>query len=151
MPANFVPPREWKVNAPSVTNRRRKILVVDDDPIILEVVRDRLASAGHDVHVRDAALGTTQWVAEHAPDFVLLDVSMPALSGRELGQLLKRGTSTRNAGVILFSGLPPEELEQVVRVSGALGGISKSDSEERFISELNRIMTRHTANSAGHA
>jgi two-component system alkaline phosphatase synthesis response regulator PhoP len=128
-----------------VSSTRKKILVVDDDPIILEVVRDRLEAAGHEVHIRDAALGTTQWVAENAPDFVLLDVSMPALSGRELGQLLKRGASTRNVGVILFSGLPQEELQQVVRASGAIGGISKSDPEDRFISELRRIMTRHNA------
>jgi CheY-like chemotaxis protein len=73
---------------------------------------------------------------------VLLDVSMPALSGRELTQLLKQRASTRQVGVILYSGLPQEELEHQVRMAGAIGGICKADSEERFHSELQRLMAR---------
>jgi CheY-like chemotaxis protein len=119
---------------------QRRILVVDDDPIVLEVVRARLESAGHEVHTRENAIGTTQWVATHRPDFVLLDISMPAISGNELLLLLKKRDVTSGVGVIFYSGLPPEQLASVVRDSGALGAISKSADEARFLEDLERIM-----------
>jgi CheY-like chemotaxis protein len=68
---------------------------------------------------------------------------MPALSGRELTQLLRQRDRTRHVGVILYSGLPREELEHQVRMAGAIGGIPKAESEERFRSELDRIVARH--------
>jgi CheY-like chemotaxis protein len=119
---------------------QRRILVVDDDPIVLEVVRARLEGAGHEVHTRENAIGTTQWVATHRPDFVLLDISMPAISGNELLLLLKKRDVTSSVGVIFYSGLPPEELASVVRDSGALGAIAKSADEARFLEDLERIM-----------
>ena len=67
---------------------RRTVLVVDDDPIVLEVTRERLEGAGYIVYVREEALGTSQWSAEFQPDIVLLDVNMPALTGLDLAQLL---------------------------------------------------------------
>jgi CheY-like chemotaxis protein len=115
-------------------------LVVDDDPIVLEVVRARLEAAGHEVHTRENALGTTQWVASHRPDFVLLDVSMPAISGNELVQLLRKRDVTSAVQVIFYSGLPSEQLNELVRESGALGAISKTADEGSFMDEFNRLM-----------
>jgi PleD family two-component response regulator len=42
----------------TMSRKRGKVLVVDDDPVILEVVRERLDAAGFDVYVREEALGT---------------------------------------------------------------------------------------------
>lgn len=123
-------------------SHQRRILVVDDDPIVLEVVRARLETAGHEVHTRENAIGTTQWVAAHRPDFVLLDISMPAISGNELLLLLKRRDVTSSVGVIFYSGLPLEQLAAVARDSGALGAISKSADEASFLDDLERIMAK---------
>jgi CheY-like chemotaxis protein len=124
---------------------RAKILVVDDDPIVLEVVKERLTEAGYEVHVREEALGTSQWIASCAPDFVLLDVCMPALSGNELAQLLRRRSVTSNAAVILHSSLPRTELEAMLAATGAIGVVSKELDESRFLSEVQRIIARHRA------
>lgn len=74
-----------KLDSLSKPRKRGKVLVVDDDPVTLEVVRERLSEAGYDVFVRADAIGTSQWVAREQPDFILLDVMMPALGGGELG------------------------------------------------------------------
>jgi CheY-like chemotaxis protein len=128
-------------------SNRFKFLIVDDDPVVLTLIRERLEAAGHDVTTRQDALGTTQWVGANHPDFVLLDVSMPALSGRELTQLLRQRDRTGRVGVILFSGIPADELEHQVRLSGAAGGISKAVPEHQFRLELDRIIVRHLAAS----
>jgi DNA-binding response OmpR family regulator len=124
------------------TRKRGKVLVVDDDPVILEVIKERLDSAGYDVYVRADALGTSQWVAREQPDFVLLDVMMPALSGGELGQLLKRSHTTNQTAVILHSSLSAEELKPVIQRTGAVGVIAKTHDGARFVAEFERITNR---------
>jgi DNA-binding response OmpR family regulator len=122
--------------------RRGKVLVVDDDPVILEVVRERLDAAGFDVYVREEALGTSQWVAREQPDFILLDVMMPALSGGELGQLLKRSTATNQTAVILHSSMAAATLQPVIERTGAIGAIAKTADGVRFIAEFERLTSR---------
>lgn len=127
---------------PREPRRRGKVLVVDDDPIILEVVRERLHSAGFDVYVRSDALGTSQWVAREQPDFVLLDVMMPALGGGELGQLLKRSHSTNQTAVILHSSMSPSSLAPIIARTGAVGAIGKTHDGAAFIAEFERLAAR---------
>lgn len=122
--------------------RRGKVLVVDDDPVILEVVRERLDAAGFDVYVREDALGTSQWVAREQPDYILLDVLMPALGGGELGQLLKRSASTSHTAVILHSSMSPAALRPVIARTGAVGAIGKTHDGAQFMAEFERITER---------
>jgi DNA-binding response OmpR family regulator len=122
--------------------RRGKVLVVDDDPVILEVIRERLDEAGFDVYVRQDALGTSQWVAREQPDYLVLDVMMPALSGGELGQLLKRSTSTNQTAVILHSSMATASLQPVIERTGAIGAIPKTSDGASFIAEFERLISR---------
>jgi CheY-like chemotaxis protein len=124
---------------------RGKVLVVDDDAITLEVVRERLASAGYDVYTRDEALGTSQWVAREQPDFIVLDVMMPALGGADLGLLLKRSTSTNQTAVILHSSMTPAELEPIIQRTGAIGAIGKTHDGAQFMSEFERLVAKARA------
>ena len=122
--------------------RRGKILVVDDDPVVLEVIRERLDEAGFDVHLRADAIGTSQWVAREQPDFILLDVMMPALSGGELGQLLRRSTSTNRTAVIPHSSMATASLQAVIERTGAIGAIPKTQDGAKFLAEFERIISR---------
>jgi DNA-binding response OmpR family regulator len=105
--------------------QKRKVLVVDDSPIVLEIVKERLENAGFDVTVRSEPLGSGQWIAENRPDFVILDVDMPALSGGGLATLLRRRAATRATRLVFHSSLAPEKLKALVRESGADGAIQK--------------------------
>lgn len=122
--------------------RRGKVLVVDDDPIILEVVRERLDAAGYDVYVRQDALGTSQWVAREQPDVILLDVMMPALGGGDLGQLLRRSHTTNQTAVILHSSMDEASLLPVIERTGAIGVIPKTHDGDKFLEEFERLAER---------
>jgi two-component system, OmpR family, response regulator len=126
-----------------VNRLRPVVLIVDDDPVVLEITRERLASAGYEVHAREEALGTSQWVLSHQPDFILLDINMPALSGTELAMLIRRRESTKATAIILHSSLPEVELEQLARTTGAIGVVRKTSSDERFLEEFERVANRH--------
>lgn len=121
------------------------VLVVDDDPIALEVARERLVRMGYRVSVREQALGTSQWIVDHRPDYVLLDLTMPALSGETLAQLLRqRGTPPH---VILYSGRETGELERLSARIGALGYITKRADDREFTSRFKLLVERHAGAS----
>jgi CheY-like chemotaxis protein len=122
---------------------RPVVLIVDDDPIVLEVARERLVAAGYEVHIREEALGTSQWVSSNHPDFVLLDIDMPALSGTELAMLIRRRESTKATAIILHSSLPEVELQTLARTTGALGVVHKTSNDEQFLEEFERAAARH--------
>jgi len=121
---------------------RGTVLVVDDDPIVLEVTRERLEQAGYTVHTREEALGTSQWSAEFQPDIVLLDVNMPALTGLDLAQLMKKRRATKDIAIFLYSSLGSEELRVKMRATGAVGAIRKTGSSAQFLEDFERLAAR---------
>jgi len=116
-------------------------LVVDDDPIALEVAKERLEKLGFHVTTRSQSLGTSAWIMSEKPNFVLLDVMMPALTGGELASLVRR--RKLNTGIILHSSKTITELQQIVKETGALGAVSKTFGEYLFNYEVVRLVRRY--------
>ena len=113
-----------------MTSDRPLVLVVDDDPIVLAVTQERLEAMGFDAHTRDQVLGTSQWVVQHKPWVILLDIMMPAMSGGEFaGFLRRRGIETQ---IVLHSSKDKAELARLVRSTGALGAITKGLDDKEF-------------------
>jgi CheY-like chemotaxis protein len=126
----------------SLAGKRPRVLVVDDDPVVLELVRGWLEDAGYAVDVRESALGTTQQIAAEQPEVVLLDVMMPALSGDELAQLIRRHHRASLSSVILHSSLDPKQLAALVQKTGALGALSKTSNARHFIDGFDRLVAQ---------
>jgi two-component system, response regulator PdtaR len=133
-------------NAPE---SRGKVLVVDDDPVVLESIDDCLTAGGFEVIVRSEALGTSQWIAQNEVDIVLLDLMMPAMGGADLATFLKRRGLTRKLSVILHSSKNASELAPLVRQTGALGAIPKTGDTLSFLSEFERLAERHFRTKEG--
>jgi DNA-binding NtrC family response regulator len=87
-----------------VTARKRKILVVDDDPGIRESFEVLLRNWGFDVLQADNALEGIKLVARHDPDIVITDVVMPEMSGLELLRQLKEGNPSRPVLLVTAQG-----------------------------------------------
>ncbi len=67
-----------------MSEHRRRILVVEDEPVINGAVTDRLAAEGYDVARAFDGPGAVQAFAEHDPDLVVLDVMLPGFDGHEV-------------------------------------------------------------------
>jgi len=132
-----------------MNNDKITFLVVDDDPIALEVARERLERLGFIVTTRSQSLGTSAWILRERPNFVLLDVMMPALTGGELASLVRR--RKLNTGIILHSSKPISELQEIVRETGALGAVTKTFGEYLFNYEVIRLVRRYLHGNAEQA
>ncbi len=120
--------------------RRTKVLVVDDDPVVLEVTRTRLARAGYDVVTREDALGTSTAVAQEAPDVVLLDIAMPGISGEALARLIAQNQKKHPVSVIFHSSRDQAELDKLAEDCQALGSIQKTPSASMFQIQFERLL-----------
>jgi CheY-like chemotaxis protein len=82
--------------------RNTRILVADDEPYVLELLRDFLTGQGYDVTVVANGAEALDAVPAVQPDAILLDMMMPGLSGRDVLDSLRRANVT--VPVILISG-----------------------------------------------
>ena len=81
----------------------RRILAVDDDNDILEVLKYILEDSGYEVETLSNGYNLFSTIREHQPDLILLDIMLGGLDGRELCKHLKAGKETHNIPVILIS------------------------------------------------
>jgi CheY-like chemotaxis protein len=126
---------------PSLRKKRRgKILVVDDSEIVRMSVSDMLEDRGFDVVAVAGVFALSQLVASETPDLVLMDVSMPAISGDKAVEIARRNQSA-DCPIVLFSDRKPEELQMLARRCGAAGFIRKTGNGD----ELAEAVERHLA------
>ena len=82
-----------------------RILVVDDNEQICELVKDVVESWGHTVYTAAEGRNCLAIVSKEFPDIILLDVMLPGLSGYEVCKKLKENRLTRNISVIMMTAL----------------------------------------------
>ncbi len=69
----------------------KKILVMDDDPTIADLLREALADEGYETYMTTQSLRFYDAVREHQPDLILLDLMMQYLDGRDELRLMEMG------------------------------------------------------------
>jgi DNA-binding response OmpR family regulator len=101
-----------------------KILIVDDDPSVLAMMRDKLAPFYEisDTSKSEEALALALQIK---PDCILLDLLMPKFSGFELCQTLVSFSHTQNIPILIISGEPASRYEVFCRSMGAAGYFEK--------------------------
>ena len=100
-----------------------RILIVDDDKDILEVVSLLLTIHGYSVETSFRAEETKDKIKSFKPDIILLDVNIGGHDGRDICKQLKKIGTAKNIPVILFSAIP--HLEQIHLECGADDYLSK--------------------------
>lgn len=88
----------------------KKIMLVDDEPEILDLVEMRLKSFGYDVVTAEDGRRALELLDEYEkPDLILLDVMMPGRDGYEVCNEIKTNEKTANIPVILFTAKPEQK------------------------------------------
>lgn len=89
----------------STPHRTRKILLVDDEPDLVDTIQCRLEANNFDVVTASNGLQGLERVAETRPDLILLDTNMPVLNGHEMLERIRKNPATRDIPVIMCTAL----------------------------------------------
>ncbi len=90
---------------PSVKN----ILVVDNNPIVLEFMNTILEENGYSVRTADSGLAALSIIGEFTPDLAFVDLIMPEIDGRRLCSLFRRDLRTRKCIIVVLSAIGAED------------------------------------------
>jgi len=118
----------------------KKVLIVDDDPLVLRILKDRLVEEGYLVSTTSSAFGATQLVEEQQPDVVIIDVVLPALPGHRIAALIR--DRMKHVKVILYSAKDAAELAEIARDCDANGWVVKSDDYDALVAEVQRLIKK---------
>lgn len=89
-----------------------RILVIDDDYVVLDLLKETLLMEGYDVICVSSGLDGLEQLIREKPDLVLLDVMMPDIDGYEMCKKIKECQSTADIPIIFVSAkAQPEDLE----------------------------------------
>lgn len=136
-PAGDSPLADAVLQAAEASPARKRILVVDDSPIVLESTRVTLEGAGFEVKTLDNPLMVPSAMRREHFDLVMLDVSMPVVQGDQVMRALK-GHELSNAPVILFSDRDESQLRELANSCGAAGWLRKSAGPRALVDTVKR-------------
>jgi excisionase family DNA binding protein len=99
---------------------RRKLLVVDDDEELVELVRDMFERDGRfEVRTANNGFDAGMLVKEYHPDLIVLDVMLPDINGKEVCQRVRGDKTMDDVKIICISGLVEEDKVKDLRAAGA--------------------------------
>jgi len=108
----------------------KKILVVDDEKKIRELLELRLSAAGYEVlQAKHGEEGIDQ-AKKHMPDLILMDVMMPRMDGPEAVRILQEDPETKNIPIIFLTAIITKEEE-----TSPAFGIKLDVAKYRFIAK----------------
>ncbi len=117
---------------------RKRILIVDDSPIILAASKHALSEAGFEVETRTGIDELGDKGADGF-DLILMDVQMPELFGDDVAAVLRLERSVKTP-IYLFSTLTDEELRERAEEARVDGFISKSLGVEHLVERVRRVL-----------
>lgn len=119
-----------------------KILIVDDEEAIREMISVALELAGFTWIEAENAQVAHSLIVDERPDLVLLDWMLPGISGIELARRLKRDESTQELPIIMLTAKTEEDNKIQGLDAGADDYITKPFSTRELISRVNAVLRR---------
>ncbi len=116
-----------------------RVLVIDDSLSAVQKARHVLEKAGYVVETLDLLIYLPQIVKDDPPDIILLDLSMPALSGINVAKFIRR-YEKHPIPIVLYSSRSAEELVETAEELAAAGFVQKGDPDSRLLSTISHVL-----------
>ena len=120
-----------------------KILLVDDDPLLVRMYQKKLENDGYEVGTADDGDIALNKVKEFKPDLILLDVMMPKVNGYEVLKSLKADKNTQNIPVIMLTnvGSSDDDVQKGLDLGAVAYLIKASNRPSTVVSKVKEILS----------
>jgi DNA-binding response OmpR family regulator len=130
------------MNAATAARQQGRVLVVEDERDVAELIRYNLTKEGYDVIVASTGAEAVKRTREVRPDLVLLDIMVPELNGWEVCRRLKQDPETRNIPVIMVTGRVEEGDKVLGFEMGADDYVTKPFSPRELVARIRAVARR---------
>ncbi len=138
-----------RVTAATPPNTKRKVLVVDDEKDIVDLVAYNLGRNGYDTMVATNGNQALEMAKKMSPDLIILDLMLPGLDGTEVARRLKADAQTAQIPIVMLTA-KGEETDVVVGLTlGADDYVTKPFSIKVLLARVASVMRRAETGSAG--
>jgi len=119
---------------------RSKILLVDDEPKVCELIKAYLVKDGYDVIIAADGKTAIEQAQRHKPDLILLDLNLPELDGLEVCRTIRRQS---NVPIIMLTARD-EETDKIVGLElGADDYVTKPFSPRELVARVSAVLRRY--------
>jgi len=118
------------------------VLVVDDDESYGQVVVRCLANDGISAILQTGPFGTINSIRRERPALVILDLNMPAISGEDVGRLIRSAEGLEGIKLLLLSSLDQRELDSVKAQVNADEAVSKTIERAELLKLVKRLLEK---------
>jgi len=125
-------------------NRLKKVLIADDEPDILEILKYNLIKEGYQVITAQDGDEAIEKAKQTLPDLIILDIMMPGKNGVEVCEILRSQPKMKDTLIMFLTALSDEATQIKGLATGADDYISKPISPNVFISKVQSLLRRVT-------
>jgi len=115
---------------------KKKILIVDDEPDIVETLKFLIESEGFDTIIAIDGEEAFRKAKEELPDLIILDVMLPKINGYKVCRLLKFDTKYKHIPILMVTARSQEEDKVIGEETGADEYITKPFDIEEILSKV---------------
>lgn len=119
---------------------RAKILAVDDEPELTDLMQYHLVRAGHEVTTAANGWEAIHCVRTNRPDIILLDLMLPDLDGFGVCEILRRDPQTAMIPIVIVSAWSSPDSRNLGLELGALDYLTKPFSPQELVERVNRLL-----------
>jgi len=130
------------MSSAKATNSAPKVLVVDDDSDIVELLEYNLVKEGYAVQTASNGKKAIETAKTFIPDLILLDIMMPQLDGIETGRILRQNPDIKHTYILFLTARAEEYSEVAAFEVGADDYITKPIKPRALMSRINALFRR---------
>ena len=120
----------------------KKILAVDDEKGIIEILRDILEQEGYEVLVAMDGVQAMMQVVKNKPDLVLLDIMLPAGGGFAVFDRMKQSVNTQNIPIIILTATPISKVREKLPLEDQTPILPKPWNTKELLSLIRNLSGR---------
>jgi two-component system alkaline phosphatase synthesis response regulator PhoP len=130
-------------------SKTAKILVVDDEPDILEIISFNLRKEGYEVRTAENGLEAISIAKDFVPDMILLDVMMPKMDGMEACKQIRTIPTLKHCFIVFLTAREEEFVEVLSFQAGADDFLTKPIKPRALLSRIEAVFRRTYEESKG--
>ena len=126
--------RDNGIPTDALESGKRKVLIVDDDQELVELLTDVFDRDGRfDIRTANNGFDAGMLVKEFRPDLVVLDVMLPDINGKEVCQRVRKDENLQSVKIICISGMVEQDKIAELKVAGANDFMHKPFNVDRLL------------------